>query len=257
MDEENIANRLILKSPEAKKYHDEVYYPKREEGLKKIRGVVLSVLVWGPGTKGQEEYQQKLYKKRVEIINNLRGLGLDAFTSEEETKEMKKEREDVMTFSSSQTEDKEDIINGLIPKSEEAENHHENVYHPQREEVCKKIYGERINVNNISLQALEYLQASPEAVVLIIDIAASQGSRAEIHDFAKNKDIAPKMVAFFDRQKTKGYSNSVIPIFEASGGQALFFDYSEDPIIWKKVEERVRALQFLTYLKTKGFSAYE
>jgi hypothetical protein len=74
------------------------------------------------------------------------------------------------------------------------------------------------------------MQACPPSLALIIDVTTSHGSLAEFHDFVKYKDIASKMMVFFDRQKMRGsYSpNSVIPIFEALGGRTIFFNYPED-----------------------------
>jgi hypothetical protein len=205
-DKENIANQLILKSPEGRDFYDKVYHPQKDKVLKEICNEKFSVLVWGPG-KGEDRYTQDLVSKRLEIINNLRKLGFDAFTSEEESKEM-------------------------------------------------------VDVDIFPQQAQEFLQALP--VDLIINIGVSYGSLAELHDFAKNKGIASKMMVFFDREKIQGsYSpNSVISIFEALGGRTIFFDYPKDIKecnIWKEILSTIRALQYLKYLhkQNKKVFGYE
>jgi hypothetical protein len=95
----NIDNWLKPKSPEAKNYHEKEYHPQRDKVLKEIYSEMLSVLVWGPGEAGRDKYQQDLFNKRIEIVNKLREeLGLDAFTAEEESEEMRKEKKDVSFF---------------------------------------------------------------------------------------------------------------------------------------------------------------
>lgn len=75
---------ILPKSRRAQRYHDEIYHPRRQEYLKQIQAITFSILVWGPG----KEPDRLLYKKRVEILNQLRAYGQDAFFSEEESPEM-------------------------------------------------------------------------------------------------------------------------------------------------------------------------
>jgi len=70
------------KSARAKQYHDEVFKKREKEIQEEIEKTQLSILIWGPGAN-----DDKMYGKRVEILNELRGKDLDAFFSEEEIKE--------------------------------------------------------------------------------------------------------------------------------------------------------------------------
>lgn len=89
MKKENENVKYVPKTQEAQNFHDNFYLPQREKIFEEIYAVMLSVLVWGPGQPGEDEYQRALFKKRIEVVNKLRELGLDAFTSEEDCPTMK------------------------------------------------------------------------------------------------------------------------------------------------------------------------
>lgn len=71
--------KFVPKSTRAKDYHDNVYLPKMEKTLKEIEQLPLSIVIWGPDSSGESI----LYEKRVQILNELRKKGFDAFFSEE------------------------------------------------------------------------------------------------------------------------------------------------------------------------------
>lgn len=55
-------------SPEAKDFYEKTFRPKYLKVLEEIAKIRLFVLVWGPGPKGG-----KVYEKRIQILNELRG----------------------------------------------------------------------------------------------------------------------------------------------------------------------------------------
>lgn len=68
--------KLQAKSPEAQKYHQQVFLPRIEEVRKTVESIALTILVWGPGE------SHELYPLRIEMINALRKANFDAETSE-------------------------------------------------------------------------------------------------------------------------------------------------------------------------------
>jgi hypothetical protein len=65
------------KSPDAQRYHEEVFLPRIRSFRTAIEATPLSVLVWGPG-----ESDDLLYEQRVAIVNALRDTHIDAEMSE-------------------------------------------------------------------------------------------------------------------------------------------------------------------------------
>jgi len=65
------------KSPDAQRYHEEVFLPRINSFRSKIESTPLAVLVWGPG-----EADPLLYDQRVAIVNTLRETQIDAEMSE-------------------------------------------------------------------------------------------------------------------------------------------------------------------------------
>lgn len=75
-----IIPKIKPKSKRAVQFHEKEYLPRIQRVLKDIEETCLAILVWGPG-----KSESLLYKKRVEILNELRENGHDSFFSEEES----------------------------------------------------------------------------------------------------------------------------------------------------------------------------
>ena len=82
MDIPEEQSKFRPRSDRAQKYHDNIYRPRRDELIRRIEKTPLSIVIWGPGEGGGP-----LYNKRVDILNQLRANGLDAFFSEEESQD--------------------------------------------------------------------------------------------------------------------------------------------------------------------------
>jgi len=81
--------------------------------------------------------------------------------------------------------------------------------------------------SGLNLGVAEYVQAL--TYDYIICLMASPGSVGEVHDFARNKKMAAKMMICVDGKHKGGYSaQSVIRIFESYNGKIDWFDYPAD-----------------------------
>lgn len=74
--------KVVPKTKRAKKFHETIFLPIMKKILTEIKRTQLSILIWGPS-----KSNELMYKKRVDILNELRKKDHDAFFSEELTKE--------------------------------------------------------------------------------------------------------------------------------------------------------------------------
>ncbi len=81
--------------------------------------------------------------------------------------------------------------------------------------------------SGLNLTVAEFIQAM--VYDYIICFMSSPGSIGEVHDFAKNKKLAPKMMICIDRCHQSGYgAQGAIRIFEGFHGKVDWFEYPKD-----------------------------
>ena len=94
------------------------------------------------------------------------------------------------------------------------------------EEYCTP---EKLAANGLNLTVAEYLLA--KKCDYIICLMASPGSIGEVHDFAKNQEIAIKMMICIDSHHSEGYSaHGTLRIFQGYNGKIDWFEYPKDII---------------------------
>ena len=87
----------------------------------------------------------------------------------------------------------------------------------------------KLEANGLNLTVAEYLLA--KKCDYIICIMASPGSIGEVHDFAKDQEIAIKMMICIDSHHSDGYSaHGTLRIFEGYNGKIDWFEYPKDII---------------------------
>lgn len=100
---------------------------------------------------------------------------------------------------------------------------------------------QKLEASGLNLTVAEYLQS--KSYDYIICIMASPGSIGEVHDFAKDKYIACKMMICLDESHKSGYSaHGTLRIFEGQNGK---IDWFENPIDIKKCYLSGRVLQHI------------
>lgn len=81
--------------------------------------------------------------------------------------------------------------------------------------------------SGLNLSVAEYLQA--KAYDYIVCLMASPGSIGEVHDFAKDKKLASKMMICVDETHKSGYSaQGVLRIFEGRNGKLDWYESPRD-----------------------------
>ena len=94
------------------------------------------------------------------------------------------------------------------------------------EECCSL---EQLSSNGLNLTVAEYVLA--KNFDYIICLMASPGSIGEVHDFAKDKEIAIKMMICIDKDHNEGYSaHGTLRIFQGYNGKIDWFEYPKDII---------------------------
>lgn len=94
------------------------------------------------------------------------------------------------------------------------------------EEYCTP---EKLAANGLNLTVAEYLLA--KKCDYIICLMASPGSIGEVHDFAKDQEIAIKMMICIDKNHCEGYSaHGTLRIFQGYNGKIDWFEYPKDII---------------------------
>lgn len=107
-----------------------------------------------------------------------------------------------------------------------------------------------LSQTGLNLSVGEFLQAI--AYDYIICLMASPGSVAEVHDFAKIKEFASKMMICVDREHQHGYSaKGTLRIFEGLNGRLDWFETPTDisdchlaTRVFRQVEKVVEAKQW-------------
>lgn len=86
---------------------------------------------------------------------------------------------------------------------------------------------ERLAASGLNLTHAEYLQA--KAYDYIICLMASPGSIAEVHDFARDRRIARKMMVCVDQLHSDGYTaEGILRVFEGHNGKLDWFQTPTD-----------------------------
>ena len=95
-------------------------------------------------------------------------------------------------------------------------------------DFCEDVWTpETLSRSGLNISVAEFLQA--KCVDYILCLMASPGSTGEVHDFARNKKFAGKMMICIDRCHKRGYSaQGVIRIFEGYNGKLDWFQSPRD-----------------------------
>lgn len=108
---------------------------------------------------------------------------------------------------------------------------------------CEEVWTpENLERSGLNLAVAEYVQAL--AYDYIVCLMASPGSIGEVHDLAKVKKIAAKMMICVDGKHREGYSaKGVLRIFEGYNGKLDWFLYPNDIMechLSKRVVEQIQ-----------------
>jgi len=95
-------------------------------------------------------------------------------------------------------------------------------------DFCEDVWKPRVLASSgLNLAVAEFLQA--RAYDYIVCLMDSPGAIGEVHDFARDKKIAHKMLICLDKKHKKGYSaQGVIRIFEGRNGKMDWFKNPTD-----------------------------
>jgi len=95
-------------------------------------------------------------------------------------------------------------------------------------DFCEDVWKpEKLAATGLNLSVAEFLQA--KAYDYIVCLMASAGSIGEVHDFARDKRLAAKMMICVDRRHKQGYSaQGVLRIFEGLHGKIDWFKSPDD-----------------------------